>query len=71
MKFKNFYQYLNFPSGSLAASDLFWPEIWGDLVKISRGEQRKEREHVIICIIIYECLILHAGFSQKLMGQFL
>ena len=30
------------PSGSLA-SDSFWPEIWGDLVKISRGEQRTEK----------------------------
>ena len=30
------------PSGSLA-SDLFWPEIWWDLVKISRGEQRENK----------------------------
>ena len=34
------------PSGSLA-SDLFWPEIWGDLVKKSRGEQRTERGQII------------------------
>ena len=33
------------PSGSLA-SDLFWPEIWGDLVKISGREQRTEREQI-------------------------
>ena len=33
--------------GSLA-SYLFWPEIWGDLVKISRGEQRTKGEHVIV-----------------------
>ena len=31
------------PSGTLA-SDLFWSEIWGDLLKISRGE----REQLII-----------------------
>ena len=35
------------PSDSLA-SDLFWPEIWGDLVKISRDEQRTEREQIMI-----------------------
>ena len=28
------------------ASDLLWPEIWGDLVKISRGEQTTEREQI-------------------------
>ena len=30
-------------SGSLA-SDLFLPQIWGDLVKISRGEHTENRE---------------------------
>ena len=25
------------------ASDLFWPDIWGDLVRISRGEQRENK----------------------------
>ena len=37
------------PSGSLA-SDLVWSliMIWGDLVKISRGEQRTEREQMIL-----------------------
>ena len=34
---------LTSPSGSLA-SDLFWSDIWGDLVKISRRKQRTERE---------------------------
>ena len=38
---------LTSPSSYLA-SDLFWPEIWGDLVKISRREQRTEREQIII-----------------------
>ena len=29
--------------------DLFWPEIWGDLVKISHRKQKTdEREHVIL-----------------------
>ena len=38
---------LTSPSGSLAY-DLFSPEILGDLVKKSRGEQRTEREQVIL-----------------------
>ena len=38
---------LTSPSGSLA-SDLFRPEIWGYLVKISRREQRTEREPIMI-----------------------
>ena len=36
---------LTSPSGSLA-SDLFWPGVWEDLVKISRGEQRTESEQI-------------------------
>ena len=48
-------------------SDLFWPEIWGDLVKISRGEQRTEREQIILfflnfeqCIMMINCGIFRA-----------
>ena len=40
----NTISYFDSPSGSLA-SDLFWPEIWGDLVKISHGKQRTEGEN--------------------------
>ena len=43
---------LTSPFGSLA-SDLFWPEIWGDIVKISHGKQRTEREHVVIFFRIW------------------
>ena len=38
---------LTSPSGSLA-SNLCWSEIWGDLVKISHGERRTEREQMIL-----------------------
>ena len=34
------------------ASDLFWPEIWGDMVKINHGEQITKREHVAIFLIL-------------------
>ena len=42
-------------SGSLA-SDLFWPEIWGDLVNISCGGTEREQ--------IFFFLILHSGQAQ-------
>ena len=35
-------------SSSLQASDLFWPDICGDLVKIRHGELQSERDQVIL-----------------------
>ena len=46
------------PSGSLAF-DLLWPEIWGDLVKISRGEQRTEREQIFFFLNFEQCSQFH------------
>ena len=37
-------------SSSLQASDLFWPDICGDLVKTSHGELQSEREKVILSL---------------------
>ena len=34
-------------SSSLQASDLFWPDICGDLIKIRHGELQSERDQVI------------------------
>jgi hypothetical protein len=37
-------------SGSLA-SNFFWPEIWGDLVKISHGKQRERTNNSFLKIL--------------------
>ena len=49
------------PSGSLP-SHYFWPEIWGNLVKTSRREERTEREQMILFFLILNSVCQKSRF---------
>ena len=52
---------------SITTSDLFWLEIWGDLVKISHGKQRTEREQIIIFCKILNSVPINR--KMKILGN--
>ena len=51
------------PSGSLAY-DLFWSDIWGDMVKMISGEQCTDRDQMFLHLKIFNSVHIDSGIEN-------